>query len=100
MKIGFVDDTLWQFVDSICTVDPFLVAQQRDDYKHIKSKLQESGAIVHVDVPFSSTDDLNYKGEDALEQLWSKDSLLVLQTQLTDYRSRFCRTMGQVYRVL
>ncbi|PVH72325.1 amidase signature enzyme [Cadophora sp. DSE1049] len=30
-------------------------------------------AMVHEDVPFASMDDLNYNGEDALEQLWNHD---------------------------
>jgi amidase len=72
MKIGFVNDRLWNFVDFICTADPALIAQQHADNKNVKSKLREEGATVHEDVPFPSMDDLTYDGEDALEQLWSK----------------------------
>ncbi|KAK0123882.1 hypothetical protein ONS95_008874 [Cadophora gregata] len=73
MRIGFVDDKLWSFVDFICTADPDLIAQQRADYRNVKTRLRDAGVMVQEDVPFPSMDDLNYNGEDALEQLWNHD---------------------------
>lgn len=71
--IGFVDDTLWGFVDFIYTTDSVLQQQQRAEYRSTKLKLSELGATIHEHVPFTSMDELQFEGGDALEQLWNHD---------------------------
>jgi hypothetical protein len=71
-KVGFVDYTLWGFVDFICTADSVLIRLQRADYRRTKLILSEWGVTVSEDVPLTSMDELQFEDDDALEQLLSE----------------------------
>lgn len=90
-RVGFVDPTLWSFSPVICDPDPVLIQQQREEMDAAISKIEKSGAVVVRSVPFPSMDQLVLDGDDALEQLWSKqdhfqDSCRIIEDFSTNLR--------------
>lgn len=104
-RVGFVDPALWSFSPAICDPDPTLIRQQRKEMEAAISKIERHGAVVVRSVAFPSMDQLVLDGDDALEQLWSKQAHFrtsndYLGLSLTFFRPRLWERVGGVPRRL
>ncbi|KAF7894383.1 uncharacterized protein EAF01_009834 [Botrytis porri] len=75
-----------------------LAFQQREAYIYTKKNLVEHGATLHESVPLNSVDELQFDGDDALDQLWNHDYAKAWEKFLENFPSSSMNSIAEIVK--